>query len=132
MKYLTELNFFNDFCFEDGWMFFTIMLYFYFYIEDRHPSRCWNTTTSGHRYVLLTILCLTVWSKRQYKYWIPWLIIHKLNLWLKSQVQLDVHTKFETPMTIPCCVSMVEENKTKQLLVLIATLASARSWAESG
>ena len=43
-------------------------LYFYFCLEDRYPSRCWVTTTSGHRYVLLTILCLAVWSKRQYKY----------------------------------------------------------------
>ena len=28
---------------------FNNLLYFYFYIEDRHPSRCWVTTTSGHR-----------------------------------------------------------------------------------
>ena len=34
------------------------------YIEHQHPSRCWVTTTSGHRYVLLPILCLAVWSKR--------------------------------------------------------------------
>ena len=33
-----------------------------FYIEHWHPSRCWVTTISGHRYVLLAIICLAVWK----------------------------------------------------------------------